>query len=86
MRKFSTILISFLLVGAVFLPLNSAIAQTTVPPLRVGVTGGAVGSWDSIIASAGFAGAAYGPNALEPFMLWPLNWSGEFRSRKETES
>jgi len=37
-----------------------------------------VGSWDSIIASAGFAAAAYGPQTLEPFMAWPFNWSGSY--------
>ncbi|MHA2326244.1 MAG: ABC transporter substrate-binding protein [Promethearchaeota archaeon] len=41
------------------------------------MTGGAVGNWDGLIASAGFA-SVYGGQALEPFMAWPFNWSGSY--------
>ncbi|MHA2051704.1 MAG: hypothetical protein ACW986_18995, partial [Promethearchaeota archaeon] len=82
MRKFSTKLIFILLIGAVILPLIPVRAQPTppveIPIFRVGVNGGAVGNWDSIIASAGFAGANYGSQSLEPFMAWPYNWTGEY--------
>ncbi|MHA2400739.1 MAG: ABC transporter substrate-binding protein [Promethearchaeota archaeon] len=78
MQKFSKKLIFILLVSALVLPLIPARAQPAeAPTFRVGLNGGAVGSWDSIIASAGFA-AFYGGSTLEPFMYWPYNWSGSF--------
>ena len=81
MRKFSTKVILLLLVGAIFLPFYPVIAQpklAEIPTFKVGVTGGRLGNWDSVIASAGFAGADYGPSTLEPFMLQPEDWSGDY--------
>jgi len=83
MRKFSTKLIFLLLVSAIFLPSFPVIAQPTprtaaIPTFKVGVNGGAIGNWDSIIASAGFAGAVYSAETVEPFMIQPFNWSGDY--------
>ncbi len=84
MRKFSTKLIFLLLVSSIFLPLFPVIAQPTprpaaIPTFRTGMAGGAVGNWDGLIASAGFAAAGYGANSLEPFMFQPVvNWSGSY--------
>ena len=54
------------------------IRPAAVPTFKIGVVGGAVGNWDGLIASAGFAGAAYSPGSLEPFMIQPLFWSGDY--------
>jgi len=81
MRKFSTKLILILLVGSLVLPIFPVIAKPTpaaIPTFKIGVTGGAMGSWDSTIASAGFAGADYGPTALETLMLPPIGWDGDY--------
>ena len=77
-------MIFLLLVGAIFLPHFPVVAQprprtAAIPTFKIGVVGGAVGNWDGIIASAGFAGSAYGSSALEPFMYSPaVNWSGDY--------
>lgn len=83
MRKFSTKLIFLLLVSALFLPIIPVIAKpipvtAQIPTFNYGVTGGAVGSWDGAIASAGFAGATYGAATLEPMAMWPEDWDGDF--------
>jgi len=54
---------------------NPTLSQ--VPTFKVGVIGSRVGNWDGAIASVGFAGADYGPNALESLMIAPDDWSGE---------
>ena len=65
------------------MPIFPVVAQpkpktAAIPIFRVGLNGGALGSWDSIIASAGFA-ALYSGSTLEPFMQWPVvNWSGSY--------
>ncbi len=78
MRKFSTKLILILLLSSLMLPFFSVVSQsTTIPAFKVGVTGGAVGSWDGAIASAGFA-SVYGVDTVEPLCMWPDNWDGDF--------
>jgi len=52
--------------------------SSQIPTFKVGVTGVAVGNWDGTIASAGFAGADYSPSTLEPFMIAPMDWSGDY--------
>jgi ABC-type transport system substrate-binding protein len=81
MRKFSITLIFLLLVGSSVLPFLPVIAQPTpaaIPAFKVGATGSEAGSWDGVVATAGFAGASYAPNCLESLVVWPADWSGDF--------
>ncbi|KKN13792.1 hypothetical protein LCGC14_1002720 [marine sediment metagenome] len=80
MRKFSTTLIFILMVSALFLPFFPVKAQSTIPAFKIGVTGGAIGSWDGAIASAGFAGGVYSAETVEPLALWPTDWDGDFNT------
>jgi len=82
MRKFSTTLIFVLLVGSFVLPIIPVIAKPTpvpaeIPIFRIGTTGGAMGNWDGVAATAGFA-SEYAASALESLMIPPENWDGEY--------
>jgi len=80
MRKISIKLIFILLISSLLLPLipiRADLATSQIPTFKYGVTGGAVGSWDGVLASAGFAGAVYAVDTLEAFIQWPVNWSGD---------
>ncbi|MHA2392920.1 MAG: ABC transporter substrate-binding protein [Promethearchaeota archaeon] len=81
MRKFSTKLIFLLLVSSFLLPFFPVIAQPTpaqVPSFIIGTTGGQMGHWDSVAASAGFAGTDYASQCLESLWVWPEDWSGDY--------
>ena len=78
MQKVSTKLILLLLLGTIFFPFNAGVAQsTTVPHFIIGTTGGAMGHWDGIAATAGFAGSDYASQCLESLWVEPEDWSGD---------
>jgi ABC-type transport system substrate-binding protein len=81
MRKFSTKMIFILLLSSILIPFFPVTAQPTpaqIPRLKVGVTGGMTGSWDSVAATSGFHNS-FGANSLEPLMVPPEPaWSGEY--------
>ena len=80
MRKYTTKLILILLLSSLVIPIFPVIAQPTtaqVPSFIIGTTGGEMGSWDGIVATAGFAGSDYAPNAMEPLWVEPDGWSGD---------
>ncbi len=79
MRKFSTTIIFILFLSLIVLPFFPVItkaAPVQIPILKLGVEGGAVGSWDGIIATSGFHNS-FGVNALEGFVQMNPGWSGD---------
>ncbi|MHA2037456.1 MAG: ABC transporter substrate-binding protein [Promethearchaeota archaeon] len=78
MRKFSNTLIYIIFLSSLVLPFFPVKAQVAaqIPVLKIGVQGGAVGSWDGIIATSGFHNS-FGVNALEGFVQMHPDWSGD---------
>jgi len=79
MRKFSTTIIYIIFLSSIVLPFFPVIvkaAPVQIPILRIGVQGGAVGSWDGVIATSGYHNS-FGVNALEGFVQMTPDWLGD---------
>ncbi len=80
MRKLSNKLILILLLSSIvlpFFPITVTAQSTQIPRLKIGITGGLVGSWDGVVATSGYHNL-FGPNAMEQLMQATDDWSGEY--------
>jgi len=78
MRKKSTKLVLILLFSFIILLILLIKAQpAVVPNFIIGTTGGAMGHWDGMAATAGFAAVDYGSQCLESLWIEPEDWSGD---------